>query len=69
MRTRMYGGVRGWKTKIGGKPTFVFLLLDYVSLWRLRVLGAADHSVLLAEEVYDRVDCLREYLAEVDLVA
>ena len=30
MRTRMYGGVRGRKTKIGGKPTFVFLLLDYV---------------------------------------
>ena len=28
MRTRMYGGVRGRKTKIGGKPTFVFLLLD-----------------------------------------
>ena len=30
MRTRMYGGVRGRKTKIGGKPTFVFLLLDLV---------------------------------------
>ena len=30
MRTRMYGGVRGRKTKIGGKPTFVFLLLDYL---------------------------------------
>ena len=29
MRTRMYGGVRGRKTKIGGKPTFVFLLLDF----------------------------------------
>ena len=29
MRTRMYGGVRGRKTKVGGKPTFVFLLLDY----------------------------------------
>ena len=28
MRTRMYGGVRGRKTKVGGKPTFVFLLLD-----------------------------------------
>ena len=27
MRTRMYGGVRGRKTKVGGKPTFVFLLL------------------------------------------
>ena len=30
MRTRMYGGVRGRKTKIGGKPTFVFLLLDFI---------------------------------------
>ena len=30
MRTRMYGGVRGRKTKVGGKPTFVFLLLDLV---------------------------------------
>jgi hypothetical protein len=29
MRTRMYGGVRGRKTKVGGKPTFVFLLLDW----------------------------------------
>ena len=29
MRTRMYGGVRGRKTKVGGKPTFVFFLLDY----------------------------------------
>ena len=28
MRTRMYGGVRGRKAKVGGKPTFVFLLLD-----------------------------------------
>ena len=32
MRTRMYGGVRGRKTKVGGKPTFVFLLLDYIRL-------------------------------------
>ena len=30
MRTRMYGGVRGRKTKVGGKSTFVFLLLDFV---------------------------------------
>ena len=30
MRTRMYGGVRGRKIKVGGKPTFVFLLLDFV---------------------------------------
>ena len=32
MRTRMYGGVRGRKTKVGGKPTFVFLLLYYLSM-------------------------------------
>ena len=30
MRTRMYGGVRGRKTKVGGKSTFVFLLLDLI---------------------------------------
>ena len=24
MRTRMYGGVGGRKTKVGGKPTFCF---------------------------------------------
>lgn len=30
MRTRMYGGVRGRKTKVGGKSTFVFLLLDFL---------------------------------------
>ena len=29
MRTRTYGGVRGRKIKVGGKPTFVFLLLDF----------------------------------------
>ena len=28
----MYGGVRGRKTKIGGKPTFVFLLLDSITI-------------------------------------
>ena len=31
MRIRMYGGVRGRKTKVGGKPTFVFLLLDFIT--------------------------------------
>ena len=30
MRTRMYGGVGGRKTKVGRKLTFVFLLPDYV---------------------------------------
>ena len=34
MRTRMYGGVRGRKTKVGGKPTFVFLLLDFAKMIR-----------------------------------
>ena len=42
MRTRMYGGVRGRKTKVGGKPTFVFLLLDYSSESRRRVDIALD---------------------------
>ena len=36
MRTRMYGGVRGRKTKVGGKPTFVFLLLDFKILIKLK---------------------------------
>ena len=29
MRTRMYGGVEGRKTKVGRKLTFVFLLPDF----------------------------------------
>ena len=37
MRTRMYGGVRGRKTKVGGKPTFVFLLLDYMDITTVAV--------------------------------
>ncbi len=37
MRTRMYGGVRGRKTKVGGKPTFVFLLLDCPGSFRVRL--------------------------------
>ena len=36
MRTRMYGGVGGRKTKVGGKPTFVFLLLDFNLDWILK---------------------------------
>ena len=45
MRTRMYGGVRGRKTKVGGKPTFVFLLLDYcmpVKLYKRRNFKACE---------------------------
>ena len=38
MRTRMYGGVRGRKTKVGGKPTFVFLLLDYKNIAILLII-------------------------------
>ena len=37
MRTRMYGGVRGRKTKVGGKPTFVFLLLYYWSIYKYTI--------------------------------
>ena len=33
MRTRMYGGVRGRKTKVGGKSTSVFLLLDLSDIY------------------------------------
>ena len=32
MRTRMYGGVGGRKTKVGRKLTFVFLLPDFILL-------------------------------------
>ena len=32
MRTRMYGGVGGRKTKVGRKLTFVFLLPDFKNL-------------------------------------
>ena len=38
MRTRMYGGVRGRKTKVGRKPTFVFLLLDLICSVQIREL-------------------------------
>ena len=56
MRTRMYGGVRGRKTKVGGKPTFVFLLLDYnrqsLLLW----------SKLYLNKVTFCKDCLKDIL-------
>ena len=53
MRTRMYGGVRGRKTKVGGKSTFVFLLLDFLkvalsqplSLRDIPFQGNAEHSL------------------------
>ena len=48
MRTRMYGGVGGRKTKVGRKLTFVFLLPDYMYLLKrpssIRIKGS------LAEE-------------------
>ena len=37
MRTRMYGGVRGRKTKVGGKPTFVFLLLYLQVCYKMKL--------------------------------
>ena len=46
MRTRMYGGVRGRKTKVGGKPTFVFLLLDCKYMY-----SAITHQVLREEHL------------------
>ena len=56
MRTRMYGGVRGRKTKVGGKPTFVFLLLDCCALSGLLISAGDDDEVaegvgLKAEDV------------------
>ena len=44
MRTRMYGGVRGRKTKVGGKPTFVFFLLDCTYMY---IRGSILQSVAL----------------------
>ena len=38
MRTRTYGGVRGRKTKVGRRPTFVFLLLDFYVIIPTRLL-------------------------------
>ena len=46
MRTRMYGGVRGRKTKVGGKSTFVFLLLDYF-LKALRITQQYQQGVCM----------------------
>ena len=48
MRTRMYGGVRGRKTKVGGKPTFVFLLLD----WDLRNKHKTKSDVCLFMHIF-----------------
>ena len=47
MRTRMYGGVRGRKTKVGGKSTFVFLLLDSANL-RIAFSGAGQEICLIS---------------------
>ena len=54
MRTRMYGGVRGRKTKIGGKPTFVFLLLDFLRLSDTKSLKSClnwGHPLLVSEDI------------------
>ena len=45
MRTRMYGGVRGRKTKVGGKPTFVFLLLDYYNSTVVTGIAACNDGI------------------------
>ena len=39
MRTRMYGGVRGRKTKVGGKPT---LFSSYSIYNRMKIAEVAD---------------------------
>ncbi len=41
MRNRMYGGVRGRKTKVGGN-NFVFLLLDFCLLCSLHFLSVGE---------------------------
>ena len=43
MRTRMYGGVGGRKTKVGRKLTFVFLLPDYQRV--ILLFGDFEHEV------------------------
>ena len=55
MRTRMYGGVRGRKTKVGGKSTFVFLLLDSV----LMILPEN-----LIQNVCKAISCIQKLLFE-----
>ena len=45
MRTRMYGGVRGRKTKVGGKLTFVFLLLDLIGREKMPLLNLSSDSI------------------------
>ena len=56
MRTRMYGGVRGRKTKVGGKPTFVFLLLDY-GLHRADATINRFRSKRLADGRFESIFC------------
>ena len=63
MRTRMYGGVRGRKTKVGGKPTFVFLLLDcniYYSILYHECCYECKDGVKLWKSTIDK--CLGEYV-------
>ena len=42
---------------------------EFFTSFSFLFVGASDHSVFLAEEIDDWVDCLREYLAKVDLIA
>ena len=48
MRTRMYGGVRGRKTKKVGRNSkiFVFLLLDCVQVWRVGLILIEGCSIV-----------------------
>ena len=59
MRTRMYGGVRGRKTKVGGKPTFVFLLLDFLlCLKGMFVVPLNARSVVYVYRLISYAGCL-----------
>ena len=51
MRNRMYGGVRGRKTKVGGKPTFVFLLLDSAHSEHLKLLQCIGKFIRIHKNV------------------
>ena len=52
MRIRMYGGVRGRKTKVGGKSTFVFLLLDiYVCVNELSAAPLSYQMPLITSHI------------------
>ena len=53
MRTRMYGGVGGRKTKVGRKLTFVFLLPDFCAF--MEILKTVHESVVKLWFVFQQV--------------